>query len=118
MIFVPHVPTAHPTPRSRALAERLRATIADFQVREPKVTDEEIALALREAQPHAPTPPQNRMISALVALAAGLVAFGLVLATLRDGRAGEAPPTIAISGVIVALLVACAVLMVRLRSRR
>src|SRR5690606_16725268 len=53
MVYVPHTHTAHPTARSRALAERLRATIADFQMREPKVTAEEIAMALREAQPRA-----------------------------------------------------------------
>lgn len=116
MVFVPHTHTAHPTARSRALAERLRATIADYQMREPKVTAEEIALALQEARPRTGGTPRGPVIAILAALGAGLLALGLVVASERAQRAGEAPPQLAIIAVVIALLAGVAVVVARFRN--
>jgi peptidoglycan/LPS O-acetylase OafA/YrhL len=116
MVYVPHTHTAHPTARSRALAERLRATIADFQMREPKVSAEEIAMALRDAQPRAAGTPPAQVIAVVAAIGAALLAGGMVLITQRAERAGQEPPTVAITAVVIALLAAVAVIVIRVRN--
>lgn len=116
MIIVPHTQTAHPTARSRALAERLRETIADFQMREPKVTTEEIAMALREAQSVSGAPPRGRAIAIITALTASLLAFGLVFLRARSERTGQEPPMVSIVAIVIVLLAAVAVVVMRLRN--
>lgn len=115
MVYVPHTHTAHPTARSRALAERLRATIADFQMREPKVTAEEIALALREAQPRAEGTGRAQAVAIAAAVGAALLAVGVAVFSTRVERTGEAP-TVAIIWVVLALLAAVAIVIARLRN--
>lgn len=115
MVFVPHTHTAHPTARSKALAERLRATISDFQMREPKVTAEEIAMALREAQPRAEGTTGARAVAVAAAAGAALLAVGVVVFSTRVERTGEGP-TVAIVAVVVALLAAVAVVVARIRN--
>lgn len=117
MIIVPHPPTAHPTARSRALAERLRTTIADFRMREPKLTDAEVALALREAQPPTSASDTPRAVAALAALAGMLLALGVALFVSRAPRGGETLNAAPVAAVVVALLVGFAVFLVRMRSR-
>lgn len=115
MVYVPHTHTAHPTARSKALAERLRATIADFQMREPKVTAEEIAMALREAQAGAGGTSRPQAVVVAAAIGAALLAAGVVVFSTRLERTGEAP-TVAITAVVIALLAAVAVVIARIRN--
>jgi hypothetical protein len=114
MLIPPQIPTT-PSPRTRALADRLRATIAEFQRREPKVTSEEVAHALRELQPNAArpgAPPLAVIATVLIALGAAM-AFGLVA-----DRGGEPAPARLIAVAVLAAVLAIVVLVVRLRTRR
>ncbi|MCC6930279.1 MAG: hypothetical protein IT359_14935 [Gemmatimonadaceae bacterium] len=116
MVIVPPHTTSQASARSRALAARLRTTIADFQAREPKVTREEIAQALHEVQP----PSQGRsanMAGALVATIAGLtIAIGIGLLVSIAQKTGSAPPPIVLIS-LAAVLVA-AVVAVVIKARR
>jgi len=107
-----------PSPRTRALTDRLRATVAEFQRREPGFTPEEVAHALRELQ--ADTAPADRRTPALVAvvlLAAGMaIAVGVTVAT--DAASRTPTPRALIAGAVVCGVAAIALLVMRVRTPR
>lgn len=115
MIIVPPHTTAHATARSRALADRLRTTIAEFQAREPKVTKEEIAQALHEVQRPADTRPANRRAAILAMVAGTTLALGAGLLASSAEKAGRQPSPVVIISVLVALLAAIAAVAIKLR---
>ena len=110
MIIVPQH-RSHPTARSRALAERLRTTIDEFKHREPKVSDEEVLQALRDAAPSA-RGAAHRQKAAIVAVLAGVTtAIGLALLASNasnSGRPVAITPLVAVAvvglGVIAAII--------------
>lgn len=108
MIIVPQH-RSHPTPRSRALAERLRTTINEFKHREPKVSDEEVLQALRDAAPTS-RGELHRRKAALVAVLAGVTtAIGLGLLASNASNAGRpipATPLVAVAVVGLGLIAA------------
>ncbi len=111
MIVVPHTPPPA-SARSRALADALKATIADFRRREPKLTDAEIEAALARAHEsiHARDVRKRRaLVGVLAGLACGLGAM-IVAASNAGGLARDssvaalAAGGIVLVGVVVALL--------------
>lgn len=114
MLIPPQSPPT-PSPRTRALADRLRATIADFQRREPTVTPEEVAHALREVQPDAPRSARRPLaVIGAVLVAAGAAVVAGVLS--REGTAGaEGRPAALIVWVAVAAVLTLVALVMRVR---
>jgi len=115
MIIVPPHTTAQPTARSRALADRLRATIAEFQAREPKVTKEEIAQALHAVQLPSGGRATNRTAAILAMVAGTTVALGAGLLASSAEKAGRQPSPVVIIAVLVAVLAAIAAVAIKLR---
>lgn len=115
MIIVPQH-HSHATARSRALTERLRSTIAEFRHREPKVSDEEVLQALRDAAPSA-RGAANRQKAALVAVIAGITtAIGLGLVASNASNAGRAVPATPLVAIAVAGLGVVAAIILRARN--
>lgn len=104
MIIVPHR-SSGPTRRSRVLAQRLRATIAEVQRLDPKLSDEDVRAALVDVGASARIAPP-RLRSALAILAGLLTGIGalLVTVTARDGRQFPVIPGIAAVLVVVAVV--------------
>ncbi|HEX4933010.1 MAG TPA: hypothetical protein VFV33_07525 [Gemmatimonadaceae bacterium] len=116
MIIVPPHQTSYHTARSRALSERLRATIAEFQAREPKVTPEEIAQALREVQQPGGRRAPNRSVAIVATLAGTFLALGIGLFVSSAQRGGSEPRPVVLLPLIVVLLVAVAVVALKMRG--
>lgn len=115
MIIVPQH-RSHPTARSRALAERLRTTIDEFKHREPKVSEEEVLQALRDAAPGA-RGAANRQKAAAVAVIAGVTtAIGLALVASNASNAGRAVPATPLVAIAVAGLGVVAAIILRSRN--
>lgn len=115
MIIVPPHTTAQSTARSRALADRLRATIAEFQVREPKVTREEIAQALHAVQVPSAGRTTNKTAAILATIAGTAVALGIGLVASSAQKAGREPSPVVIVSMLVVLLASIAAVAIKLR---
>lgn len=108
MIIVPVVP--QPSARARALAERLRATIADAKARDAKLTREEIEQALREVTP-SPRGRADQRPAVILAVIAGVgtaIGVGLLADSAQGGRSLPVAPMLAVAilglGVVAALV--------------
>lgn len=101
MIIVPHTPP--PTSaRSRALADALKVTIAEFRRREPKLTDAEIEAAIARA--HDTSQARDaRKRRAIVGVSAGLAAgLGALIVAMSQGNTAVKPPlTVVVAGCVV-----------------
>ncbi|MFN8666124.1 MAG: hypothetical protein U0164_02880 [Gemmatimonadaceae bacterium] len=115
MIIIPPQTTAHATARSRALADRLRATIAEFQVREPKVTKEEIAQALHDVQLPSGGRAANKRAAVLATVAGTTVAIGIGLLASSAEKAGRQPSPVVVISLVVVLLSAIAAVAIKAR---
>ena len=110
MIIVPHTPPPA-TARSRALTDALKATIADFRRREPRLTDAEIEGALARAHEAAQVREQRRRRAIVGVIAAlGCVVGALVVAAGTARRDADQPVAalvavgVVVVGVVLALL--------------
>ena len=115
MIIVPPPTTTHTTARSRALTERLRSTIADFQAREPKLTNEEIAQALHALSRPLDRRPRGARVAALATAAGTVAALGIGLLVSSAQKPGRAASSWVAVSLIAVMLVAG--VMIALRSR-
>lgn len=110
MIFVPHVPpTRSLTPRARDLSDRIAQAVDEFRRYYPDTTEADIRAALA-ATGSSYVPPRRLVAGA--ALAAGLVALGVVAMVARGGSSPEMP----LIGIAAAAAAAVAIL-VRLSRR-
>ncbi len=112
MIIIPHT-QQHATSRSRALSAQLRATIAEFRRREPKLTDAEIEAALVDA--HASTHTQlARRRRLLVAALAGITfALGAGLVAGRDAWPGDSAAFVPWAAAVIIFVALLAALLLR-----
>lgn len=115
MIVAPHI--AHgPSPRTQALAERLRSEIAAARLRDAKLTDDEVRAALSLVS-SSMTTSTNR--EAVVGISIALGVLGLILGV---GLASKSAMTtssivpIALAGVVVLLAVVAVVVVLRNRD--
>lgn len=111
MIIVPHTPPPA-SARSRALADALKVTIAEFRRREPKLTDAEIEAALARA--HDTSGARDaRKRRAIAGISAGLAAaLGALLVAMSQGNTGVKPPlTVVVTGCVVLVGAAVAILL-------
>lgn len=100
-MIIPPQHHSHPTARSRALAERLRSTIAEFRHREPKVSEEEVLQALRDAAPSSRGALHRRKATLVAVLAGVTTAIGLALLASNSSNAGRPIPVTPIIAVAV-----------------
>lgn len=117
MIIVPQ-PQPQPTPLSRALTDRVRATIAEFQRREPRITPEEVAQALRDAMPSASTRTNPKPALIIAVLSGVMTAIGMGLVASSSSNAGRPVPVVPIVALAVAGLGVVAALILRSRNDR
>lgn len=101
VIIVPHTPPPA-SARSRALADALKVTIAEFQRREPKLSEAEIEAALARAHDTSGARDARRR-RAIVGVAAGLAAgLGALIVAMTQGTSGARPPlTVLVTGGVV-----------------
>ena len=114
MVYVP-VHTQQPSRRSRELAEQLRATIADYQAREPKLNSDEVRLALQSVTPGAGISPARRALIVASAVFAVLLA-GVIAATANARAEGKPVPIVWLVAGLAAGLGAIAILVARARD--
>lgn len=116
MIIVPPQRTSHTTARSRALSERLRATIAEYQVREPKVTKEEIAQALHDVSLPAERTVDKRRVTIVATVAGSMCAAGIGLLVSSSQKAGRQPSMWIALSILAVMIVAVAAVATKLRG--
>lgn len=111
------MPVVHttPSPRTKELAERLRATIADYQAREAKLTQGEIDAALATVRTTT-RGEDRRAVAILLAIVGAFVAVSVGLATAAE-RAPEGGSMPAAVYLAIAIAVAAAVVGALLARR-
>ncbi|MBC7894153.1 MAG: hypothetical protein H7066_02010 [Cytophagaceae bacterium] len=110
-----YIPAHHTNARTRDLTEALRATIATFQAKHPKVTPDEIRGALQAVTPGTRNTPARR--AAMIATAVlGIGLFAIVGSTAEDRNQGRPVPWILITSILVPCVAAVAVLWLRARD--
>jgi hypothetical protein len=110
-----HVAMQHTTPRTKELAERLRTTIADYKMREAKITTAEINAALDSVRQN--QKDETRTAIAIIAGILGLfIAVAIAVSAERERLTEDTPlPAGAylVAGIIIALAI---VVFLRMRS--
>ena len=114
MVYVP-VHQQQQSRRSRELAEHLRAAIADYQAREPKLNSDEVRLALQSVTPGTGVSPAKRALIMASVVFAVLVA-GVIAATAQARAEGRSVPVVWLVAGLAAGLGAIAILVARARS--
>ncbi|MEP7380889.1 MAG: hypothetical protein ABI910_04340 [Gemmatimonadota bacterium] len=117
MIIIPHT-QHHPTTRSRALSEQLRATIAEFRRREPKLTEAEIEAALVDAHASTHTQLARRRRLLVVALAGITFALGAGLVAGRDAWPGDSTTLVSLAAAVLIFVALLAALLLRSFNNR
>jgi hypothetical protein len=87
-MIVPHVPEETASPRAQELGQKLALVIAEFQQRNPDVSDEEIQVATQIAAGHV-TGRRNAAPALLAAALAAVAGLGGIL-YLQRGTPGVA----------------------------
>jgi Zn-dependent protease with chaperone function len=113
VIIVPHSPPPA-TVRSRALADALKATIADFRRREPKLSDAEIEGALARAHESSHVRGQRRRRAIFGAIAALAFVVGALVVAAGTSRPDADAPVVAIVAVGVAVVGVVMALLLRM----
>jgi hypothetical protein len=114
MVYVP-IHAQQPSRRSRELAEQLRATIAGYQAREPKLSADEVRAALVSVTPGTRTTQATRVALAAAGVLGVLVA-GIVAAAVQARSEGRAVPFVPIVIGVAAALAVVGVLVARARN--
>ena len=101
------------TRRSKDLTRQLHQTLDDFRAREPKVSSEEIELALDAVRPGKKRNATSREIALTVVALVVALGIGMLVSARQHGAR---LPVIPIVAAAVAVIGAVIVLLVRLRD--
>ena len=111
-----HVYVQQHSKRARALAARLTKTIDDFRHEEPKVSDEEIRMAMLLVRPGDSIDRRRRIAIAATAIGMSL-AVGIGVAVSAEQRGGIQMSTVLWPALAVVAVCAVAGVMVLIRLR-
>jgi hypothetical protein len=108
-MIVPYVPEQTPSPRAQELGQKLALVIAEYQQRNPQVSDEEIRVATQIAAGHV-TARRGAAAVFLSTAVAALAAAGGILYLERGGPGVAHVPWVVIGTGAIILVGAFAVL--------
>ncbi len=108
-MIVPYVPEQTPSPRAQELGEKLALVIAEYQQRNPDVSDEEVRVATQIAAGHV-TARRSAAPALLAAAVAAVAALGGMLYLQRGSPGAGHAPWVAIGTGAIILAGALAVL--------
>ncbi|MCC6317496.1 MAG: hypothetical protein IT361_07340 [Gemmatimonadaceae bacterium] len=106
------IPPQHPSTHTKALADRLQATIAEYRASQPKATDLEVHAAVQTlVSPSANAARTGTAIAATILVAIGVVF--MVVASIQGAQRGRAVPWLVLGAILVPALALLGVLWKR-----